>query len=149
MGRIAQGSQVIGSTSTVLNGWGDTTTTTTTRDSFTNFQNVTTLTTNRQSRQGIQFRVGETFQNNDLGNRVVSTEIVHTMRSRNVEFIAKRLKPKERLYAFFDNIDMSAYIVPKLIQISMVSGTFVVGESVRGTLGTASIRFRVAKTNDI
>ena len=147
MGRIALGSQVIGSTSTVLNGWGDTTTTTTTRDSFTNFENVTTLTTNRQSRQGIQFRVGETFQNNDLGNRVVSTEIVHTMRSRNVEFIAKRLKPKERLYAFFDNIDMSAYIVPKLIKISMVSGTFVVGETVEGTLGTASIRFRVAQTN--
>jgi hypothetical protein len=141
MGRINLGTSVVGSTA---NWWS---TTTTFRDTFTNFQNVTTLTTNRQSRQGIQFRVGETFQNNDLGNRIVSTEIIHTMRSRNVEFIARRLKPKEQLYAFFDNIDMNAYMVPKLIEISMVSGVFAVGESVRGTLGTASIRFRVAQTN--
>jgi len=141
MGRIDLGTSVVGTTQ---NWWSSTTTF---RDTFTNFQNVTTLTTNRQSRQGIQFRVGETFQNNDLGNRVVSTEIIHTMRSRNVEFIARRLKPKDRLYAFFDNIDMNAYMVPKLIEISMVSGVFAVGESVRGTLGTASIRFRVAQTN--
>ena len=122
-------------------------TTTLTRNTFTNFQNVTTLTTTNQSRRGIQYKVGETFQSVDLGTRVVSTEVIHTMRSRNVEFIARRLKPKSQLYAFFDNIDMNAYMVPKLIEISMVSGNFAVGEAVRGTLGTASIRFRVARTN--
>ena len=154
MGRIQTGTSVIGSTSSTQNVQVSKktrrvqeTTVTTNRDTFTNFENVTTLTTTRQSRQGIQYKVGETFESVDLGNRVVSTEVIHTMRSRNVEFVARRLKPKSQLYAFFDNIDMSAYMVPKLIEISMVSGSFVVGEAVLGTLGTASIRFRVAKTN--
>ena len=154
MGRFQSGTSVIGSTTTRRNVQVSKkvrrvqeTTVTTNRDTFTSFENVTTLTTNRQSRQGIQYKVGETFQNIDLGNRVVSTEVIHTMRSRNVEFIARRLKPKSQLYAFFDNIDMAAYMVPKLIEITMSSGTFAVGEAVKGTLGTASIRFRVAQTN--
>ena len=154
MGRFQSGTSVTGSTSNTQNirvskkvRRVQETTVTTNRDTFTSFENVTTLTTNRQSRQGIQYRVGETFQNIDLGNRVVSTEVIHTMRSRNVEFIARRLKPKSQLYAFFDNIDMAAYMVPKLIEITMSSGTFAVGEAVKGTLGTASIRFRVAQTN--
>ena len=154
MGRFQSGTSVTGSTSNTQNirvskkvRRVQETTVTTNRDTFTSFENVTTLTTNRQSRQGIQYKVGETFQNIDLGNRVVSTEVIHTMRSRNVEFIARRLKPKSQLYAFFDNIDMAAYMVPKLIEITMSSGTFAVGEAVKGTLGTASIRFRVAQTN--
>ena len=154
MGRFQSGTSVTGYTSNTQNirvskkvRRVQETTVTTNRDTFTSFENVTTLTTNRQSRQGIQYKVGETFQNIDLGNRVVSTEVIHTMRSRNVEFIARRLKPKSQLYAFFDNIDMAAYMVPKLIEITMSSGTFAVGEAVKGTIGTASIRFRVAQTN--
>ena len=133
MGRFQSGTSVTGSTSNTQNirvskkvRRVQETTVTTNRDTFTSFENVTTLTTNRQSRQGIQYKVGETFQNIDLGNRVVSTEVIHTMRSRNVEFIARRLKPKSQLYAFFDNIDMAAYMVPKLIEITMSSGTFAV-----------------------
>ena len=55
-----------------------------------------------------------------------------------------------RLYAFFDNIDMNAFIVPKLIEIEMVSGTFAVGETVRGNgvnSTNKSIRFRLAQQN--
>jgi hypothetical protein len=82
-----------------------------------------------------------------LGTSVVSTEIVHVMRSRNIEFIAKRLKPKTKVYAFFDNVDMNKYVVPKLIEVQMESGTFTVGETVVGTVGTTSIKFRLATAN--
>lgn len=123
------------------------TTATTFRDQFTNFQNVTTLTTSNQSRQGIQFRVGERFDSANLGPRVVSTDVIHTMRSRNIEFIARRMKPRTRLYAFFDNVDMTNYVVPKLIEISMISGSFTAGETITGTSGSVSIRFRLANSN--
>lgn len=123
------------------------TTTTTFRDQFTNFENVTTLTTTQQSRQGIQYRVGERFNETNLGPRVVSTDIIHTMRSRNIEFISRRLKPNTRVYPFFDNVNMSQYVIPKLIEIAMVSGNFVMGETVQGTSGSVSVRFRLAKAD--
>ena len=120
---------------------------TTIRDSYIEFANVTTLTTTKQSRQGIQYKVGERFDYVSVGPKIISRDIIHTMRTRNIEFIAKRLKPKTRLYAFFDNVDMSKYVVPKLIEIEMNSGTFAIGETVSGTLGTTSIRFRLSKPN--
>lgn len=123
------------------------TTTRTFRDQYTNFQNVTTLTTTQQSRQGIQYKVGERFDSTNLGPKVISTEVIHTMRSRNVEFIAKRMKPNTRLYPFFDNVNMASYVIPKLIEISMISGNFVEGETVQGNSGSVSVRFRLSKAN--
>lgn len=117
------------------------------RDQYTDFANVTTLTTTKQSRQGIQYKVSEQFDYVNLGTRVVSTEVIHAMRSRNIEFIAKRLKPKTQLYAFFDNVDMNKYCTPKLVEVQMVSGTFALGETVQGTSGTTAIRVRLAKPN--
>ena len=42
---------------------------------------------------------------------------------------------------------MNKYTVPKLIEIEMVSGTFGTCEVVSGSLGSASIRFRLAQQN--
>jgi len=117
------------------------------QDQYTDFANVTTLTTTKQSRQGIQYKVSEQFDYVNLGTKVVSTEVIHTMRSRNVEFIAKRLKPKTQMYAFFDNVDMNKYATPKLVEVQMVSGTFAVGEAIQGTSGTTAVRARLAKPN--
>ena len=123
------------------------TTTTTRRDRFIQFTNTTTLTTRRQQRTGTSFKVTERFDSTNLGDRVVSTEVIHTMRSRNIEFIARRMKPNGRVYPFFDNVDMSKYVIPKLIEVEMVSGTFQVGEVLVGNSGAASIRVRVAKAD--
>lgn len=151
VGSVQTGTSVIGRTESrgsFVSGRGiPITETTTFRDSFISFQNVTTLTTTNQSRQGIQYRVGEKVDSTNLGDKVVSTDVIHTMRSRNIEFIARRLKPKTRFYGFFDNVDVNKYIVPKLIEIQMQSGTFSAGEAVEATLGTVSARFRLAKLN--
>ena len=81
------------------------------------------------------------------------------MRSRNIEFVAKKVKPLTRLYAFFDGVDISKYCVPKLLEITMTSGTFEVGETVVGTslvtgnMGSNTlssnpfVQFRVAQSN--
>jgi hypothetical protein len=117
------------------------------RDQYTDFTNITTLTTTKQNRQGIQYKVSEQVDTVNLGSKVVSNEIIHIMRSRNIEFVARRLKPKTQLYAFFDNVDMNKYVIPKLIEVQMESGTFIIGETIQGSSGTSSIRVRLASPN--
>ena len=70
------------------------------------------------------------------------------IRSRNVGFSALNLTPGVRHYPFFEGrsgID----IVPKLLEISMVSGTFSISETVIGTFGQGNqlISFRLAQPN--
>lgn len=107
-----------------------------------------------QSREGIEFGVSERFDTVSVGDRVVSRSVVNFMRSRNIEFIARRLKPSTRFYGFFDNISVTSYIVPKLIEIEMISGTFEEGETVIGSIqstdglsNSRTIRFRLANQN--
>ena len=70
------------------------------------------------------------------------------IRSRNVGFSAFSLTPGVRHYPFFDGrsgID----IIPKLLEISMVSGTFGISETIRGisTDGNQILSFRLAQPN--
>jgi len=104
-------------------------------------------------RTGSQTIISETFEEQSMGDRVVSRDLVPFMRSRNIEFVAKKVKPLTQLYGFFDGQDVTKYCVPKLLEITMISGTFQVGERVVGTISDQSrpdpiaIRFRVAQTN--
>ena len=62
------------------------------------------------------------------------------------------------MYAFFEGEDVTRFCTPKLLEISMNSGTFTVGETVTGRMNRtgldqdigntqASITFRVAQSN--
>lgn len=108
---------------------------------------TTTTTTSGQTRTGTQNQVSERFDTISLGDKVVSTSVINLMRSRNIEIISRRLKPKTRFYAFFDGVNVTDYIVPKLIEVTMNSGTFIEGETVSGVLGSKQIRFKLAKQN--
>jgi hypothetical protein len=109
------------------------------------------------NRTGSRTIVTEQFDRTSVGDRVVNRNVVPYMRSRNVQFVAKKLKPLTRLYAFFDNANVSKFCVPKLLEISMTSGTFEVGETVVGSMVNAGtgpsnnnspkISFRVAQAN--
>jgi hypothetical protein len=124
-------------------------------DTTTNTNLLTTRTDTRLSRNGINFQVSPRVDRRSLGSSVVSRDIIPFLRSRNIEFVAKRMRPRTQFYAFFDKVAMTDYCVPKLLEISMVSGTFAVGETVVGYLpGTTLrnsdntlIRFRVAQSN--
>jgi hypothetical protein len=124
------------------------------------FQDVITAT----ERVGTSTRIGTTNRitfsdsNTTFGKNTVKIEIATYLRSRNIEFISKKLKPSTRVYPFFDNRDVSSFIIPKLIEISMVSGSFLTGEvietdnqgqvpSANGQSSTPFIRFRAAKQN--
>ena len=111
-----------------------------------------------RSRSGVRTIVTESFDQESVGDRVVSRDLIPYMRSRNVEFVSKKMKPLTRMYGFFDGVNITEYCVPKLLEITMTSGTFQVGETVVGEMqstglgevtgeSNASIRFRVAQHN--
>jgi hypothetical protein len=105
-----------------------------------------------KTRTGTRKVLRQQYDNNSFGDAVLSTKVSPYMRSRNIEFTGNAFKPSTRLYPFFDGIDMSKYIVPKLLEIQMISGVFEVGETVFGSMRFARtnippIKFRVAQSN--
>ena len=121
---------------------------------------VTTTTTGTTTRTGTATRINTTFTTRSLGqNRLVGLDVLPYMRSRNVEFIAKKLKPNTLVYPFFDKQNFYDYIVPKILEIEMISGTFITGETISGTFiqtelvninsgsTETSIQFRLAAYN--
>ena len=112
-----------------------------------------------QTRTGSQQTVNEVINTESLGNRVVNREIIHFMRSRNIQYTAKKLKPFTRMYSFFDGVDVSRFTFSKMIEIEMTSGIFNVGETVDGVMqsslntqqalasGSAAITFRTCVAN--
>ena len=119
-----------------------------------------TLNTNLdQVRTGIQHTVRQEIDTESLGDRIVSRNIIHFMRQRNIKYTATRMKPNTQLYGFWDKVDINDFLVPKLLEISMTSGTFQVGEQVIGEMPVSAqvidifgpsvpyISFRVANSN--
>ena len=133
--------------------WITTTTTTTSQERLRQ-----TTREDHQQRSGLRTIVHETFDEQSVGDRVVSRDLVPFMRSRNIEFTAKKVKPLTQLYAFMDGQNVTKYCVPKLLDITMTSGTFQVGETVKGIVNSTGlsqvtndsipeISFRVAQSN--
>ena len=130
----------------------DTTTTTTFEDTIRD-----TFRVDNQVRTGTRKVVTEQFDNESIGDRVVSRDVITNMRSRNIEVRVTKCKPLTQLYPFFDGVSVSKYVTPKLMEITMESGTFQVGETIIGKLPTSgdpaegtdvpAIRFRVAQSN--
>jgi len=134
--------------------WGDiiTTTNTTFRDTTREI-----FETGVATRTGARTVISEQFDNESLGDRVVSRDLISFARSRNIEFNINSLKPYSQLYGFFDGVAITDYCIPKLLEISMVSGTFQVGETITGTMRSVGntpstdsnpqITFRAAQSN--
>jgi hypothetical protein len=96
----------------------------------TQINGLTATTTSTQRRTGSTLRLEEQVSTVSLGDSIVSSSQIPYMRSRNIEFIGNKFKPFTQLYTFFDGQDVNRFILPKLIEITMISGTFEVGETV-------------------
>lgn len=114
----------------------------------------TTTRTGTETRNGTSSRIRYTQGNNyNLGDRILAVEVSPFMRSRNIEFIARRMRPNTTLFASFDNRDVTSYIVPKLLRVEILSGSFEIGETViGGEINSLSsnfgyIQFRVCQLN--
>ena len=123
----------------------------------TEFGEVTTRTfmNQNQTRSGTRQLITERFDQESIGDKVVSRDAVPFMRSRNVTFEGRGFKPQAKLFGFLDGVNVTKYCVPKLLEITMKSGVFQVGETVTGTVTSnqniasdpARITFRVANSN--
>lgn len=99
-------------------------------------QEFTETTTQRQQREGVGFSVNVNNVTNNLGNRVVSTALIPFMRSRVINFSGTRLKPNTRVYAYFDNVNVSQHC-------KLTSETTYGSELKVGTDGTISGQFLI------
>ena len=114
----------------------------------------TITTTRRQVRSGVRTRVVPRIDRRSLGDSIIDSTFVPWIRSRNVGFDVQRIKPKTRMYAFFDGDQVMTYITPKLIEIVKNSTEdartnetpFVIGETVIGA--QSGSRFRIAAPNN-
>jgi Domain of unknown function (DUF4815) len=93
-----------------------------------------------ERRTGTQQRLVTRFEQRSLGSRVISKQNIPWIRSRNIAFAAERLKPSAQFYGFFDNVAISQYITPKLIELikdpaedaATTNTPFVIGENIFG-----------------
>ena len=99
------------------------------------------------SENGVISRTQSNWENSYVSNLSPSSISSDKFRSRNVEFRASGLTPSTNYYSFFagnSNID----IIPKLLKITMSSGTFQSGETVYGYVGGIKVAaFRIANYN--
>lgn len=82
---------------------------------------------------------------------LVVDENIRFLRSRNIEFNVQGLKPLTKFYPFFGGVNVENYVIPKLLEIQMISGTFSVGEIVESSplFTSSSFRFRACSPNHI
>ena len=94
---------------------------------------IETIQTNRQTlrteRQFTNNLVGAAEERDYIESTKIDSQVDPFMRSRNVYFSANGLKPSTKHFHYLDS--QSPDIVPKLIEIEMVSGSFTVFENAR------------------
>ena len=74
------------------------------------------------------------------------------MRKRNIQITTHRMKPRTRFYVYFDNVDVTSFTTPKLLEINMTSGVFQTGETVNAMIYLThrlsnAFHFRLAAPN--
>ena len=79
---------------------------------------VDVITSNQQvlqNRTGVRTRLVSAEMREELGDRVVSMNILPFIRNRSISFSATRMKPNTRVYPFFDNVDISTYMLRQVV----------------------------------
>ena len=78
-----------------------------------------------QVRSGLQTTIESTMDSKNLGDRIVGINMIPFMRSRPIQLIIQNLRPNTKVYAFFDNENVTDYLRP--------DNTFTVTSSSRDT----------------
>ena len=91
--------------------------------------------TARSTRTGTQFNYTSEQSTHAIGNFVVDTSIVHSMRERDVVFSATGLQPGSTMYPYFDGKSVTNYVqnanILKLAPVATSSlPTFYIGQTV-------------------
>ena len=79
------------------------------RPGFATTTTTATTTTQQQSRSGIRTTVVPDTQLKELGSRVVETNFIPFIRSREIFFKAERMKPNTKVFAFFNGSNVTNF----------------------------------------
>ena len=101
--------------------------------------NIVTNTTIGQTRTGVRSTAVPLTVLENLGDRVVGVNFIPFIRSRDISFTARGMRPNTRIYGFFDNVDINEYITP-------TSGSLG-GSIVTDANGTATGSFAIPDPN--
>ena len=74
---------------------------------------VTTTEFAGQSRSGLTTSITTDTETSELGSKIVETNYVPFIRSREIYFKAEMLKPDTKMYAFFNDVDITGYCAEK------------------------------------
>ena len=77
---------------------------------------TTTTVTTDQSRTGLRTDVGFDTVTKETGARIVETNFVPFMRSRKIFFEGTLMKPNTKVFAFFNNVNVTAYCKSEAFQ---------------------------------
>ena len=94
----------------------------------------------RQLRTGLRTTAVARTVLDSQGDRVLSSVLIPFIRARDVEFTAQGMRPNTRVYPFFDNVDVSAFVTP--------TGGTAGSNIVTDTNGTATGTFSIPDPND-
>jgi hypothetical protein len=106
-------------------------------------QDVTTTVTQQvsQTRSGVRTALVPQVVRTSLGDKVLNIAFIPFIRSRTINFTATRMKPNTRVYPFFDNVAITAYVTP--------TGGSLAGNLVTDANGAVSGTFAIPDaTND-
>jgi hypothetical protein len=92
-----------------------------------------------ETRAGVRSNAVALTVTQNIGDRVVGVNFIPFIRSRDVSFTARGMRPNTRVYGFFDNVDINAFITP-------TSGSLG-GSIVTDANGTASGVFAIPDPN--
>ena len=104
--------------------------------------------TDRQVRTGVTTSVVEEFAES-RADRIVSTNIAQTMRSRDITVSAENFKPNTPYFVFFDGIDVNDHMTPAS-SIYGMGGATSKGTKLRSdNLGAISATFSIPNTDEL
>ena len=102
----------------------------------------------RDTRTGVTTSVVEEFSVT-RADRIVSTNISQTMRSRDITVTAENFKPNTPYYVFFDGINVGNHVTPTSSTYGMGAGT-TKGTAIRSdNLGKISATFTIPNSDEI
>ncbi|HET8686680.1 MAG TPA: DUF4815 domain-containing protein, partial [Methanosarcina sp.] len=79
----------------------------------------------RQTRTGTNTYVKPVYQSTLIGDRIVSVDIIPFIRPRTISFYGSGFKPTTRVYSFFDQTNVDAYVTPaRKITLTSKTGIF-------------------------
>ena len=109
---------------------------------------VNTTTTSRDTRTGVTTSVVEEFAET-RNDRIVSTNVAQTVRSRDITITGENFKPNTPYYIFFDGINVGTHVTPSSTTYG-VGGVATKGTGLRSdNTGTVSAIFTIPNSSQL